>query len=60
LAAGVNYAASFVVIMLLPFLPATAAKIIDMLHEGIVKEAAVTDSLFPKIYKYTEAPKKRG
>ncbi len=46
--------------MLVPFLPGTAEKIIDMLHEGIVKEPATAETLFPKIYKYTEAPKRRG
>ncbi len=44
--------------LLLPFLPNAAAKIIDLLGEGIVKEAAATETLFPKIYKYTDAPKR--
>ena len=44
--------------LLLPFLPNSSAKIIDLLHDGIVKEAAATETLFPKIYKYTEAPKR--
>lgn len=42
--------------LLLPFLPSTAAKIIDLLDEGIVKEAAATETLFPKIYNHTSAP----
>lgn len=46
--------------LLLPFLPQTAAKIIDMLHDGIVKEAEAKETLFPKIYNHTEAPVKKS
>lgn len=46
--------------MLVPFLPETAQKITDLLHDGIVKEAAATETLFPKIYKYTKKPVQRG
>jgi methionyl-tRNA synthetase len=44
--------------LLLPFLPHTAAKIIDLMGDGIVKEAAATETLFPKVYNYTDQPKR--
>jgi len=42
--------------LLLPLLPQTAAKMIDMLHDGIIKEKLSKETLFPKIYNHTEAP----
>jgi methionyl-tRNA synthetase len=42
--------------LLLPLLPQTAAKMIDMLHDGIIKESLAKETLFPKIYNHTEAP----
>lgn len=39
--------------LLVPFLPDTATKIHNIFKDGVVKEG---EPLFPKIYKYTEAP----
>ena len=46
--------------LLVPFLPATAEKIKVLLHDGIIKQVGELESLFPKIYNYTAAPKQRG
>jgi len=42
--------------LLEPFMPSTSFKMIELLGGGIIKQQVGESTLFPKIYKHTEAP----